>query len=73
MKNISANIPDIIYEAIDRRVKIGLYSDKNEVINVALEKMFAEDARDFLRKLTKRFDIKEADMLSELENVRNPK
>ena len=73
MKNISATIPDIIYDAIDKRVKIGLYSDKNEVINIALEKMFAEDARGFLRKLTKSFDIKEADMLSELKKVRNPK
>jgi len=70
MKNISATIPDIIYEAIDRRVKIGIYSDKNEVVNIALEKMFAEDARGSLRKLTKRFNIKEADMLSELEKVR---
>lgn len=70
MKNISATIPDIIYEAINRRIKIGLYSDKNEVINIALEKMFAEESRDFLRKLTKGFDIKEADLLSELEKVR---
>jgi len=70
MKNISATIPDIIYEAIDRRVKIGLYSDKNEVVNIALEKMFAEDARGSLRRLTKSFNIKEKDMLSELEKVR---
>ena len=71
MKNIYAKIPDMIYEAIDSRVKTGLYSDKNEVINIALEKMFAGESRKFLRNLVKGFDIKEADLLSELEKVRN--
>ncbi len=71
MKTIQANISEGIYKALERGIRLGLYKDENEVVNKALVKLFAEQSRDFLRKLTKNLNISEKEMLSEAEKLRD--
>ncbi|ODS34931.1 MAG: hypothetical protein A7316_04680 [Candidatus Altiarchaeales archaeon WOR_SM1_86-2] len=73
MKNVYVSIPDEMYKSIENRVDLGIYSNVDEVVNKALKKMFAEQSREFLRKMTKNLGITKDDVLSELENVRDSK
>lgn len=71
MKAIQAQISESMYKALVERIRLGLYGDENEVVNKALQKLFAEQSRDFLRKLTKQSDISQEDMLAELKSLRS--
>lgn len=70
MKTIQVSIPESMYKTLEKRIKLGLYSNENEVVNKALEKLFAEQSREFLRNLTKKLNISEKEMLSELKKLR---
>ena len=70
MKTIQVSIRESMYKTLEKRIKLGLYSNENEVVNKALEKLFSEQSRELLRNLTKKLNISEKEMLSELGRLR---
>lgn len=70
MKLLKANISEELYSEIEERVRLGLYSNKSEVVNKALKKTFAGQSRGFLRDLVKNKGITQQEMLTEWEKIR---
>jgi Arc/MetJ-type ribon-helix-helix transcriptional regulator len=70
MPKVATNIPDDLYKKIEEEVRLGMFSDFSEAINIALKKAYAKKSRTYLRWLIKREGIVEASMLRELENIR---
>lgn len=67
---IKAKMSKNLYDEVRERVRLGLYSDESEVIQKALRKVFAEEAREYLRALAKSRRIKKKEMLKEWRKVR---
>ncbi len=70
MPKIATDIPDDLYEKIKEEVRLGIFPDVSEAINVALRKAYAKKSRTYLRWLIKKESVTEASMLKELENIR---
>lgn len=70
MPKVAATIPNDLYNKIEEEVKLGMFSDFSEAINIALKKSYAKKSRTYLRWLIKGEGITEASMLKELENIR---
>lgn len=70
MPKVATDIPDDLYKKIEEEVKLGIFPDVSEAINVALKKAYAKKSRAYLRWLIKKEGITEASMLKELENIR---
>ena len=70
MPKIVAQVPDDIYRNINEEVKLGVFSDASEAVVSALKKAYARKSRTFLRWLTKKEGLTEAEMLKELEKLR---
>jgi len=70
MPKVAATIPNDLYKKIEEEVKLGMFSDFSEAINMALKKSYAKKSRTYLRWLIKGEGITEASMLKELENIR---
>ena len=74
MKNVvieQVMIPKDLYSEMKDRIRLGLYTSESEIISRALKKVFAQEARGFLRTLAKRKKITEKSMLSEWRKMRN--
>lgn len=67
---IQTKLSEDLYVEIKERIRLGLYSDEFEVIQRALRKFFAEDAREYLRGLAKSAKLKEKETLEEWKKVR---
>ena len=67
---LQIKIPENIGSEIRERVRLGLYSDESEVVNKALRKAFAEEARQFLRELIRQEGLSEKEMIEEWRKVR---
>ena len=70
MPKIVAQIPEDIYRNIDEEIRLGVFSDASEAVVSALKKAYARKSRSFLRWLTKKEGITEAEMLKEFEKMR---
>ncbi len=70
MPKVATDIPDDLYKKIEEEVKLGIFPDVSEAINVALKKAYAKKSKAYLRWLIKKESITEASMLKELENIR---
>ena len=51
MPKVAANIPNDLYKKIEEEVKLGMFSDFSEAINIALKKSYAKKSRTYLRWL----------------------
>lgn len=71
MANLQANISQNLKREVSVLIKLGVFKDESEVIQVALKKMLAEQSREYLRDLTKREKITEREMLKEWEKIRS--
>jgi len=71
VKTLEAKIPVDLYKEIEERIRLGLFSTESEVIGKALRKSFAEEAREFLRKLIKNMGISEKSLLAEWKRIRH--
>jgi len=67
---LETKIPQNLYIEIEERVRLGLFSTESEVVNSALRKAFAEEARDFLRRLIKNTRISKKSLLGEWKRIR---
>lgn len=67
---LQIEIPEKIGSEIRERVRLGLYYDESEVVNKALRKAFAEEAREFLRELVRQEGLTEEEMIEEWRKVR---
>ena len=67
---LQIEISDTIGSEIRERVRLGLFNDESEVVNKALRKAFAEEAREFLRELVQREGISEKELIDEWRKVR---
>ena len=72
-KILQARVPKRLYERVENRIKLGLYSNKSEIVREALRRMFADQSREFLRELVERTGITEREMLKELRKIRSPR
>ena len=70
VKLLEAKIPQNLYIEIEERVRLGLFSTESDVISSALKKAFAEEAREFLRKLAKSMKISKASLLADWKRIR---
>lgn len=70
MPKVATDIPDDLYKKIEEEVKLGIFQDISEAINVALRKAYAKKSRSYLRWLVKKEGISRASMLEELKNIR---
>lgn len=70
-KILQARIPRRLYERVENRIKLGLYSNKSEIVREALRRMFAEQSREFLRELIEKTGMTEREMLKELRKIRS--
>jgi len=70
MKVIQAKIPDDLSGEVENLIHFGVFKDTSEVVKVALEKMLAEQSREYLRELTKSAGIKRNEMLEEWKRIR---
>jgi Arc/MetJ-type ribon-helix-helix transcriptional regulator len=70
MKVIQAKIPDDLSSEVENLINFGVFKDTSEVVKVALEKMLAEQSREYLRDLTKSAGIKRNEMLEEWKRIR---
>ncbi len=70
MKVIQAKIPDNLSNKVENLISFGVFKDTSEVVKVALEKMLAEQSREYLRDLTKSAGIKRSEMLEEWKRIR---
>jgi len=68
---IQTKVSEDLYTEIKERIRLGLYADESEVIQRALRKFFAEEAREYLRGLAKSAELKEKEMLEEWKKVRS--
>ena len=68
---IKTKVSEELYAEIEERIRLGLYSDESEIIESALRKFFAEEAREYLRGLAKSAKLKEKEMLEEWKKVRS--
>ena len=71
MANLQANISQNLKREVSVLIKLGVFKDESEVIQVALKKMLAEQSREYLRDLTKREKITKREMLKEWEKIRS--
>lgn len=70
MPKIATDIPDDLYKEIEEEVRLGIFQDISEAINVAIRKAYAKKSRKYLRWLMKKEGITEASTLKELKNIR---
>lgn len=71
VKILEAKISTDLFNEVDERVRLGLFSTRSEVVNKALGKAFAEDSREYLRRFIKKSGISEKAMIKEWKNIRN--
>ena len=67
---IHAKIPAGLANALAERVRLGVFRDTSEGVQVALRKAFAEEARSLLRNLSKAVGLKKQDLLATWSRVR---
>ncbi len=70
MANLQANISQSLKREVLDLVKLGVFKNESEVVQVALKKMLAEQSREYLRDLAKRKRISKKEMLKEWEKIR---
>ncbi len=70
MTTLQVRVPEGLAKEVNRLVRLGLYKNESDVIQMALTKMLAEQSREYLRDLVKNMGIKEKEMLSEWEKTR---
>jgi len=70
MTTLQATVPEKLVKEVNRLVKLGLFKDESEVVEVALKKMLAEQSREYLRDLVKNMGIKKREMLDEWKKMR---
>ena len=70
LRLIQAKVPAGLAEALEERVRLGLFRDTSEAVQAALRKAFAEEARSFLRNLSKAAGLKKRDLLATWSRVR---
>lgn len=70
LRIIHAKIPKGLAEALEERVRLGVFRDTSEGVQVALRKAFAKEARSLLRSLSKAVGLKKRDLLAAWTRVR---
>lgn len=70
MTTLQARVPEGLAKEVNRLVKLGLFKNESEVIQIALKKMLAEQSREYLRDIVKNMGIKEKEMISEWKKIR---
>jgi Arc/MetJ-type ribon-helix-helix transcriptional regulator len=70
MKTLEVRMPEDIYKQVKNLVKMKLFKDESEVVNLAVKKILAEQSREFLRDMVKNLGITEKEMLKTLQEVR---
>ncbi len=73
MRNITANIPDDLYNIITSRNIPIEFDDVNELVTEALKKFIAVETRKKLRERSKILNINKKEILAEIDNMRHGK
>ncbi len=71
MTTLQATISENLIKEVKRLIKLGLFKDESEVIQVALKKMLAEQSREYLRDLAKNMKVNEKEMIDEWRKIRD--
>lgn len=71
VKLLEAKISKNLYFEIEERVRLGLFLTESDVVSNALRKAFAEETREFLRKLVKTLRIPKTSLIREWKRIRD--